>query len=318
MIRRFYAYLARQSWLRKLILSTPVVRDIAWRYVAGEDLDAGLAVVRDLNAKGIAGTLNYVGTHIRREEDAAEAADATIEALRRIAAEGLDTNVSLKLTLIGLDVDLEFCRAQLTRVLDCASDVGIFVRIDMEESLYIDQTIDLFEEALRRFGPDAIGIVIQSYLRQRGDDLERMIRQGARVRLVKGGYWESADVAHHEKADIDRAFLADAERLLTSGKRPALASHDEHFVAEACRLADELGLERGSFEFQMLYGVRPDLQDRLVREGYTVRCYVPYGGQWFAYVTGCVRRAVGDAIGRGRKRSSTTGAAHAPQIGGPR
>jgi proline dehydrogenase len=303
MLRRFCAFVARQPLLRKVIVTTPVVRDLAWRFVAGEDLSAGLAAVRALNARGIKGTLNYVGTHVRDEAEASAAADEAVLALRRIADERVDTNLSLKLTQIGLDIDDDLCRAQLRRVLDCARSLGNFVRIDMEESPYVERTLRLFEEAKADHGADTVGIVIQSYLRQRAGDLEKLVATGARVRLVKGGYWEPGSVVYQKKADIDGAFLRDAELLLARGHYPALASHDARFLAAAQRLAAALRRDRRDYEFQMLYGVRRDLQEDLTRQGHTVRCYVPYGGQWYAYFVGCVRRVLGGMLGRFSERT---------------
>jgi proline dehydrogenase len=306
---------ARHPLLRKLVVSTPVVRDLAWRYIAGEHLDAGLNAVRTLNARGIKGTLNFVGTHVRSEPEAIIAADAAIEALGRIYRDGVDSHLSIKPTQIGLDISAEFCRTQLRRVLEVANRYGNFVRIDMEESPYVDATLGLFEEMRAEFGADTVGIVIQSYLRNREHDLDKLIADGARVRLVKGGYWESPAIVYQKKTDIDGAFGRDGVKLLEAGRMPALASHDADFIAAMCRTADAIGLDRGSFEFQMLYGVRPDLQELLVRDGYTVRCYVPYGGQWYAYFLGCVRRSVGDFMDRftrGKRGGRQLGAAAQP------
>lgn len=302
MLRRLASFVVRRSWVRKIALSTPGLRDIAWRFVAGETLETGLSAIRRLNARGIKGTLNCVGTHAHSEADAVAAADVAIESLRRIHEQGLESHVSIKLTQLGLDIDEELCRTQVRRVLDGACEVDGFVRIDMEESSYTDRTIGLFEEMREAYGPERVGIVLQSYLRNRQGDLERLAAGGSRIRLVKGGYWEPAEVVLRRKADIDRAFLRDIELLLARARKPALATHDTVAIDRACQIADRQGLDRGAFEFQMLYGVRPDLQDRLVREGYSVRCYVPYGGQWFEYVLGCVRRVPGGALKGLRER----------------
>ena len=179
MLRGLYGFLVRQSWLRKMVMTTPGIRQLAWRFIAGENLDAGLAVVRGLNARGIKGTLNYVGTHVREESEAIAAADAAIEALRRIRQDGLDSHLSLKLTQIGQDVDEDFCRAQLLRVLDAAREVGIFVRVDREEARYAESSLRLFEEVLQSHGPETVGLVVQSYLRNRGDEVERLLTAGA-------------------------------------------------------------------------------------------------------------------------------------------
>jgi proline dehydrogenase len=170
--------------------------------------------------------------------------------------------------------------------------------MDMEESAYTECTIRLFEEMRQAYGADTVGIVVQSYLRQRDGDLERLLAGGSRIRLVKGGYWEPAAVAYQGKAAIDGAFRRDADVLLARGRYPALATHDARIIAQARGTAQELGLDQRDFEFQMLYGVRRDLQDRLTRQGYAVRCYVPYGSQWYGYFLGCVRRVPGGVLRR--------------------
>jgi proline dehydrogenase len=298
MVRQLSSFVVRHPWVRKAAVSTPVVRDLAWRFVAGEDLDAGVAAVRALGARGIRATLNLVGTHVRGEAEAVAAADAVVASLHRIHAEGLDANVSVKLTLIGLDVAEDLCRSQLRRVLDAAARLGVFVRIDMEESPYVDRTLRLFEEMQATHGPDSVGIVLQSYLKHRRGDLGRLAGAGACIRLVKGGYWESAEVVHRARADVDRAFFGDLEALLPRGRRPAIATHDGRAIARARKVASEAGLAPRSFELQMLYGVRSDLQEALARDGYVVRAYVPYGARWYEYVLGCIRRVPGGALRR--------------------
>ena len=312
MLRQIASVVARQGWVRKTALSTPGVRGLAWRFVAGEDLDAGLAVVRRLNAQGIAGTLNYVGTHVRAAPEAGAAADAAIDALRRIHAEGLRSHVSVKLTQIGLDVDPRLCEDQLRRLLDCARELGNFVRIDMEESEYVDRTINLFETMRQAYGSQAVGLAFQSYLRRRRPLLERLIAGDTRIRLVKGGYWESPDIVFRRKADVDAAFLEDIELVLARAREPAIATHDITAIDHARRIAQGLGLERQDFEFQLLYGVRPDLQDMLARDGFRVRCYVPYGNGWYEYVLGCLRRVAGGGIRRRIPRLDLSGRGSRP------
>ncbi len=278
-------------------MSMPGLRDVAWRFVAGESLEAGLQVARRLNARGVKATLNLVGTHVRGEGEARAAADAAVACLRGIEEAKVESNVSIKLTSIGLDVDETLCRTELRKVLSCAKQLGNFVRIDMEESAYTDVTLRLFEEARREHG-DTVGIVLQSYLRRNADDLERLVASGAPIRIVKGGYWERGERVHRGKQEIDRAFLRDVELLVRRGKHPALATHDSAVIERAQRLAPEVGREKGDFEFQMLYGVREDRQEELVRKGYLVRCYVPYGDRWYEYVLGCIRRVPGGAVRR--------------------
>ena len=300
-LRKVYGFVSQQPRLRKALMTMPGLRQLAWRFVAGEDLDSGVAVARSLNSRGIMASLNFVGTHVRSREEVMEATEAAIEALQRIHDENLDANLSVKPTQLGLDIDEEFCGRQLRRVVERAGELGLFVRIDMEEFVYVEPTLRLFEELRTEFGAETVGIVLQSYLRDRTGDLERVIAGGSSVRLTKGGYWEP-DVAYREKADIDRCFGRDLELLLTGGCQPAIATHDEQFVNRTREVAAGLELAPAAFEFQMLYGVRPDLQESLVGEGYRVRCYIPYGGQWLPYFLGCVRRLPGGAMRRLHRR----------------
>jgi proline dehydrogenase len=293
-MKELLSSLARRPAVRKTAMSTPGLRNIAWRFVAGESLEAGIDVVRALEARGILATLNYVGTHVHEPAGVVAGADEAIASLRRMREENLDANISVKPTHIGLDIDDATCRTQLLRILDCAQAVGGFVWIDMEESPYVERTIRLFEEMRAIYG-DSVGIVLQSYLRSNRGDLERLAAAGARIRICKGGYWEPGPVAYHSKPDIDQAFRADVELLLRRGLRPAIASHDPLLMEDVRRIVADAGLDRSAFELQMLYGVRSDLRDELVREGYTVRCYVPYGSRWYEYVLGCIRRLPGTA-----------------------
>ena len=302
-LRKVYGFVSQHPRFRKAVMTTPGLRQLAWRFVAGEDLDAGVEVVRSLNGRGILASLNFVGTHVHAREEALAATESAVEALQRIHDEDLAANLSIKPTQLGLDIDEEFCRLQLHRVVERAHSLGLFVRIDMEEYVYVEPTLRLLEELRAKFGSDTVGIVIQSYLRDRASDLERVIAGGSSVRLTKGGYWEP-EVAYRDKAEIDRCFNRELEVLLSRGRQPAIATHDEKFIIRTKELAARLGLGASDFEFQMLYGVRPDLQEQLVGEGYRVRCYVPYGGQWFPYFLGCIRRLPGGALrklrGQGR------------------
>lgn len=283
MFRRFFIYLSRQQWAYRAMLSNPLTRAMAWRFVAGEDLQAALDVVRDLNARGIEVTLDHLGENVTSEQEAIRAADEAIAILRAIAVAGVRSHLSVKPTQLGLDLGDDFCREQLCRILAAARETGNFVRIDMEGSPYTQRTLDLYAALREGYGTDTVGVVIQSYLRRSQGDIDRLIAAEARVRLVKGAYNEPAEIAFPEKADVDRAYRIQMEQLLARGRYPALATHDERLIgrAQGFAAAERIGPER--FEFQMLYGVRRDLQQRLVREGYTVRCYVPYGTQWYPY-----------------------------------
>ena len=301
MLRQTLLHLGRSSAIRRLALSTPGVRDLAWRFVAGEDLDAAVAVLRGLAQRGILGIVNYVGTHARAPAQAVAAADAAVAASHRIRSDGLGASLSVKLTQLGLDIDEDLCRRELGRVLEAATVDDVFVWIDMEESRYVETTLACFDAARVTFGPERVGIAIQSYLRER-DDLPRLITSGARIRIVKGGYWEPVTTVYRTKDEVDRAFLRDVRRLVEGGVAPAIATHDPVAIATARRVVAECGRDRRSIEFEMLYGVREDLQDALVRDGFLVRSYVPYGPDWFAYVVGCIRRLPGGLVRRRRRR----------------
>lgn len=283
MLRQFFLYLSRQAWAYRLLLGNPLTRAMAWRFVAGEDIDMALAAVRALNARGIRATLDHLGENVTTEAEAVAAADAAIDALRRIKAACVESHLSVKLTQLGLDLGEDFCRAQVRRLLDCARELGNFVRIDMEGSAYTERTLDLFYDLRRDYDADTVGTVLQSYLRRTRADVEGAIATGSRIRLVKGAYDEPPEVAFPRKADVDRAYRIEMEMLLARGRYPAIATHDEQLIGRAQGFAAAEGLDERRFEFQMLYGVRRDLQERLAAEGYNVRCYVPYGTQWYPY-----------------------------------
>jgi proline dehydrogenase len=275
---------ARFSWVRKVIVNTPGIRQFASRFFA-EDLDSALLILRKLNALGIKGTLSYAGNHLRDAAEITAATQSALECLRRIHAEGLDSHISIKLTCLGLDVDRDLCRTNVQRILEQAKALAIFVRIDMEESAYVDATLELFEEMRDAYGRDTVGIVIQSYLREREADLERLIDGGSRIRLVKGGYRESPRVVYTTAGKILAAFRMDAEKLLTRGRLPAIATHDVEAMVHIQDCAGKTGRSKSEFEFQMLNGLQIRLRQRLVADGYTVRCYVPYGKWWHTFVT---------------------------------
>jgi proline dehydrogenase len=314
MFREAAALLARKSWFRKFIMSTPVFRELAGRFVGGEDLPAGLAAVRRLNSRGLKASLNFHGMHVLEAGEAEHAAEQAIKALQTIQEEGIDSHVSVKLTKIGLDLDGDLCRTQLRRIMDCAASTQGFVRIDMEESGYVEETLRIIAEMQERYGGDRIGIAIQSYLRHRPADLDRLIARGARIRLVKGGYREPGAVVFRTRSEVDAAFLRDIERLLSNGLAPAIATHDEGAIAHTLALQRRIGLAKDAFEFQMLYGVKPDLQADLLAAGYAVRCYVPYGGDWATHLIGCLRRIPGGALARLNRQGSSLPLGH-PMLG---
>jgi proline dehydrogenase len=253
----------------------------ASRFVAGEDKGSAIAVVRELNARGIATSLDLLGENVTERAAAEKARDDYTNLLRAIADAGVDSNISIKLTMIGLDLEPVLARDHLVSVLEVARDTDNWVRIDMEGSRYTQLTLELFYEVWRSFRN--VGVVIQSMLRRSDADIDRLIAEGARVRLVKGAYKEPAQLAYEDKRDVNAAFDRMAERLLERGERPALATHDDERIEHAIAYARERGIDPDRFEFQMLYGVRRETQEAMIRRGYCVRVYVPYGEEWFPY-----------------------------------
>jgi proline dehydrogenase len=283
MLRQLFIYLSRQQWAYRAMLSNPLTRAMAWRFVAGESLETAIGIVRELNARGIQVTLDHLGENVTSQQEAVRAADEAIAILRRIADAGVRSHLSVKPTQLGLDQGDDFCRAQLCRILAVARETKNFVRIDMEGSPYTQRTLDLYAALREEYDTDTVGAVIQSYLRRSQQDIDRLIAADARIRLVKGAYNEPPDLAFPEKADVDRAYRIQMEQLLARGRYPAIATHDERLIGRAQGFAAAEGIGPERFEFQMLYGVRRDLQERLVKERYNVRCYVPYGTQWYPY-----------------------------------
>jgi proline dehydrogenase len=283
MLKESLLYLARQEGIRQFVITNPAARNVARRFVAGETLDDAMRATKPLNARHIAVSLDHLGENVSDAREANATAAEYITTLDRIRAKGAEANISIKLTALGLDIDAGLCQANLERVLCAAQERDIFVRVDMEGSDYTQRTLDLTLQMHARF-PN-VGTVVQSMLYRTPSDVETLIEQGVRVRLVKGAYMEPAAVAFPKKADVDEQYLRLMRRLLERGVYPALATHDEAIIAAARRYAEEKRIPHARFEFQMLYGIRRDLQEQLANEGYNVRVYVPYGSQWYPYLT---------------------------------
>jgi proline dehydrogenase len=283
-LRRTLFYLSNQPRLFRYVRTSRLGRRIASRFVAGESLDDAVTAVRGLNDRHISASLDLLGESVASPEDARVATKAYVQLLDRIAAERLDANVSVKLTALGLDIATDLCVANVRQILTRARDVGNFVRLDMEGSAYTERTLTLFETCFHPEFPEQVGIVLQSYLYRTGEDVDRALQLKCRVRLCKGAYRESPAVAFPEKRDVDAAYLHCMERLLRAGNYPGIATHDERIIEDTIRLARSARISPDRFEFQMLYGVRRDLQERLVREGWGMRVYVPYGTRWYPYL----------------------------------
>ena len=284
MLRAGLLYLSEQPQVFKFVRSNPIAKRFASRFVAGETLDTAVAAVRELNAKRISASLDLLGESVHNRAEAQAAADTAIAMLERIKAEGLDSNISVKLTQLGLDLDPEFCVANTKRLLDRAQALDNFVRIDMEASPYTQRTLDLVEQSLYPLYPKHVGVVIQSYLYRSAADVERLIALGMRVRLCKGAYKEPPAVAFPDKADVDKSYVTLMQAMLERATYPGLATHDEAIIRQAKDFVRQKGIANERFEFQMLYGVRRDLQDQLVAAGYRMRVYVPFGTQWYPYL----------------------------------
>jgi proline dehydrogenase len=284
MLRKTLLYLSNQQRVFTFVRRNRLARRMASRFVAGETIDEAIPAVRALNARGITASLDLLGESVHHEEEARATARSYLEILDRINAEKLDANVSLKLTAMGLDVSEDLCVANVQMVLERARDYGSFVRLDMESSEYTERTLQMFEHRLYPSYPKNVGIVLQSYLRRTVADVELANRLGCRVRICKGAYQEPASVAFPDKRDVDQTYVQCMHALMTDGNYPGLATHDERILAEAKRFATERKIPADRYEFQMLYGVRRDLQERLVRDGYRMRVYVPFGTQWYPYL----------------------------------
>ncbi len=284
MLRQSFLWLSNRQGVFRFVRKNRLARRFASRFVAGETIDDAISAVRALNAKGITVSLDLLGESVGNAAEAKGTADHYVTLLDRIRKKRLDANVSVKLTAMGQDIADDLCIANISSVLDRAKEYETFVRLDMEGSAYTERTLRLFEDHLFPRYPENVGIVLQSYLRRTEADVERSIELQCRVRICKGAYKEPATVAFPDKKDVDASYVACMKRLMSSGRYPGLATHDEAIIAEAKRYAEEAGIARDRFEFQMLYGVRRDLQEGLVRDGYRMRVYVPYGTQWYPYL----------------------------------
>jgi proline dehydrogenase len=254
---------------------------MARRFVAGETLDEAIAAARACNDAGMMVSLDHLGENVSTISDAQRSRDAYLDLFERIAAEKLHANVSCKLTQLGLDINTDFCEGLLRSIVERAAGFDNFLRVDMESSAYTQRTIDLVKRVRTR--NPAVGTVIQSYLYRSETDVADLLSYGCRIRLCKGAYKEPEEVAFPKKADVDANYVRLMQLLLSSGFYHAIATHDPRMIAATIRYAAAKQISKDDFEFQMLYGVRTDLQRQLVKDGYRVRIYIPFGNDWFPY-----------------------------------
>jgi proline dehydrogenase len=281
MLRSLLLYLSEQQGLKNFLSRRALGRRLAARFIAGENLEDAVRAVRALNAEGFDATLDYLGESVDAEAAANEACGIYLDVLDRLAAEKLRSHVSIKLTQLGLAMDEALALRHLAALCERAAHHGNFIRIDMEGSAFTESTLRVFRQVA--VPSDVLGVVIQSYLRRSEKDVAELLQMGARIRLVKGAYQEPPELAFPSKADVDRNFVVFTEALLAGGGYHAIATHDEKMIAATLAFVERRGIGSERFEFQMLYGIRRQLQRDLLRRGYRVRIYVPYGKQWYAY-----------------------------------
>jgi proline dehydrogenase len=281
MLRRVLLYLSEQKRLQSFILHQSTARRLSRRFVAGEELDEAVAVARDLNAANMSVTLDHLGESVESQAQAVRAASDYIAILERIEREGVDSGISIKLTQIGLAIDRELCGDNLRRIAEAARERRRFVRIDMEASEYVEGTLNLFYELFDEF--KNLGVVIQSYLRRSESDVRELAGRAAPVRLCKGAYKEPEKIAFQKKREVDDSYVRLLEILMQSAAPLAVATHDVRMIEAAKAMIGSDSQRSAPVEFQMLYGIRRDLQAQLVEAGYAMRVYVPYGTEWYPY-----------------------------------
>ena len=287
MLRGLFIALSESRWLRALAERSAPGQRVSGRFVAGTQLDDALRVTQKLNAAGLAVSIDNLGENVRSPDEARHSAGLYRQLIEQITTQQLNANVSLKLTHMGLDVDPDIARANVTALVSqCAAmQPKNFVRVDMEGSPYTQRTLDLVRELHRQPGNQGcVGAVVQSYLRRSEADVETLLKEGIRIRLCKGAYQEPPEIAFQEKAEVDANYVKLMQMLLKSGIYHGLATHDEKMINATKTFATRENVPRDAFEFQMLYGIRRDLQQALVREGWRMRVYVPFGTEWYPYL----------------------------------
>jgi len=284
MLRTLLLYLSHQPRIFRFVRNNRLAVKFASRFVAGETIATACDAVAALATKGITASLDLLGESVTTESEARETAKRYVELIDEMQRRNLEVNVSLKLTALGQDMNDALCEENTRAILARAKQCGGFVRLDMEGSAYTQRTLDFFEHRLYGDFPDTAGVVLQSALRRTHDDVQWAVDRQCRVRICKGAYLEPASVAFPDRKDVDANYVLAMHRLLEKGRYPGLATHDEAIIAEAIRFTTAKGIAPDRFEFQMLYGVGRDLQERLVRDGYRMRVYVPFGTQWYPYL----------------------------------
>ena len=276
-------HLSRQEWLKDFATRFKLFKKLTTRFIAGENITEAIAAIRDLNARGCSASFDHLNESVTSTAETEAEVREYLDVLARIDESGIDSNVSIKLTQFGLEIDPELAYQNARRVVEDAARRGNFVRIDMEGSNVTQATIDVFKRLRAEFGLNDVGIVLQSYLYRSMDDARELLKIPARIRLCKGAYDEPPEVAFPEKKDTDNNYVELMKVLLSSGIYHGIATHDPKMIDATIDFAQRESISMGAFEFQMLYGIRRDLQEKLARDGYRMRVYVPYGERWYPY-----------------------------------
>jgi proline dehydrogenase len=281
MMRSIFLKLSNSPGMARWVTTHKSTRRMSERFVAGDNLDQAVAAARVCNQNGMMVSLDLLGESVTNADEARLARDAYLEIFDRIASEKLDANVSMKLTQLGLDLSDDLAQELLESIVARATELNNFARVDMEGSKYTERTINLVKRV--RAKTSAVGVVVQAYLRRTGDDVGPLLAAGCRLRLCKGAYKEPAEIAFPAKSDVDANYVRLMKQILPSGVYHGIATHDPKMIDATKQFVAENKISRDAFEFQMLYGIRTDLQAQLVREGYRMRVYIPYGRDWFPY-----------------------------------
>ena len=276
-------YLSRQEWLKEFAASFGLFKRLTTRFIAGETIDEAVAAIHDLNAHGCTASFDHLNESVSSIDETEAEVREYLEVLARIDETGIDSNVSIKLTQFGLEIDPELAYRNARRIVEDAARRGNFVRVDMEGSNVTQATLEVFKRLRAEFGLNDVGIVVQSYLYRTMDDVRELLKIPARIRLCKGAYNEPPEVAYPDKKDVDDNYVRVMQLLLSSGVYHGIATHDPKMIGATIDFAQRQGVAKDAFEFQMLYGIRRDLQDKLARDGYRMRVYVPYGKHWYPY-----------------------------------
>ena len=282
MLKGTLLYLAHNDAIHNFVIHNQATRAVSRRFVAGEVIDDAIEATRAINKMKMHVSLDHLGENVTDAKEAISAAQDYIAILDRINQAGVDANISVKLTALGLDISQELCEQNVCQILEYAQQFPIFVRIDMEASAYNERTVDITLRMHQKY--EHVGTVIQSCMHSSNKHVEQLNAQGVRVRLVKGAYKEPKTVAFQTKSEVDHNYVRLMATLLQRGNYPAIATQDVAIINATCKYARDNGISKSAFEFQMLYGIRRDLQEKLVSQGYNLRIYVPYGSQWYPYL----------------------------------